>query len=59
MERKVASGGIEAIRRLLRTEIELAEAEIKSARGRAHLDGAAYAAGKKAAYEHALAMMHT
>ncbi len=59
MTHKVASGGIEAIRAQLRAEIERAEAKVKAARSKAHVDGAAYAAGMKAAYEHALALLHT
>lgn len=58
-ERKVVSGGVAAIREQLRAAIEQAEADVQKARSRAHVDGAAYAAGKKAAYEHALALMHT
>ena len=59
MDRKATSSGIEAIRAQLRSEIDRVEEKIKKARSRAHIDGAAYAAGEKAAYEHALAILHT
>jgi hypothetical protein len=58
-EKKIVSGGVAAMREQIKEAIAAAEVEVKTARSRAHVDGAAYAAGKIAAYEHALAVMHS
>jgi hypothetical protein len=57
-EKKIVSGGVAAMREQIKEAIAAAEVEVKTARSRAHV-GAAYAAGKIAAYEHALAVMHS